>query len=103
MATGLAIFAGIQTAIWTKTVTADYTLSGAEAAMTTWELSGSLGGVAKTLTLPGVSPGHVWLVSNQTGASITVKVSGSGVTITTGKSAILRGTTTDVARVTADA
>jgi hypothetical protein len=104
MATGLAIFAGIQTAVWQKAVTADYTLTAAEAVMTTWELTGSLGGVAKTLTLPGAYPGMLWVVRNDTGASVTVKVTGgTGVPVATGKAAILRGTSSDVARVTADA
>jgi hypothetical protein len=61
------------------------------------------GAYATTLVLPGAFPGAVFVLYNNTANNVTLKVTGqTGVTVATGKRAVLVCEATDIARVTAD-
>lgn len=81
-------------------VTADATLTTEQALTRHIELTGSLGGVGKTLSLAAALDGMEWIIDNQAGATVTLRVAGaSGVGVPTGKTAILRCNATDVQSV----
>jgi hypothetical protein len=61
------------------------------------------GAFAVTLNLPAAFPGSNYILFNNTANNVTLKVTGqTGVTVATGKRALLVCESTDVARVTAD-
>jgi hypothetical protein len=61
------------------------------------------GAFAVTLNLPAAFPGSHYILYNNTANNVILKVTGqTGVTVATGKRAILVCESTDVARVTAD-
>jgi hypothetical protein len=61
------------------------------------------GAFAVTLNLPGAFPGDFYILFNNTANTVTLKVVGqTGVTVASGKRALLVCETTDVFRVTAD-
>lgn len=82
---------------------ATITLTSAEELATCIALSGTPDATVPVEATP--TDGKVYVVANSlTGQSATIRANGeTGVTIATGKSAIVRGTGTDFARVTADA
>lgn len=84
-----------------KTLTGDVTLTNLEATASILEFSGTLGAAA-TVTIPVVD-GAEYIVYNNTGQSVTLKVAaGTGVTILNGKRALVYNNGTDIVRVTPD-
>jgi hypothetical protein len=78
------------------------TISGNAALAYNQYLTGTPGGAA-TLTAPNVQ-GYTYLIDNQSGQAVTVKVSGgTGISVASTKRAILLCNGTDYVRVTADA
>lgn len=58
---------------------------------------------ASSVVWPGAFPGHLFAVYNNSGSTVTFKVTGqTGVAVATGKHAVLVCESTDIARVTAD-
>lgn len=80
---------------------ADTTLSYAAASVRHLELTGTLT-AGRNLIVP-LAKGYEWVIANGTGQTVTVKVAGgTGVTVGSNKTAIVRVGNTDVQRVTAD-
>lgn len=91
-----------------KLISHSYASGSADWNMTPDEAQGSYysvtsaGGGANAI-FPAAYPGKIFVVNNTSGQTITFKVSGgSGVGVTTSKSAVLVCTASDIARVTAD-
>lgn len=58
---------------------------------------------AATVVFPGAFPGHIFVASNQTASGCTFKVVGqTGISVGSGKRAVLVCETVDIARASAD-
>ena len=81
---------------------ASVTLTPDQTAASYITVTGS-GAFATTINLPGAFPGSPYILYNNTANNVIFKVTGkTGITVATGKRAILICEATDVARVTAD-
>lgn len=89
-------------ALGALTAAASVTLNSAQTAASELVVTGS-GAFATTLILPTAFPGSSYILFNNTANTVTLMVAGqTGVTVASGKRALLVCEATDVARVTAD-
>lgn len=103
MASGVLYTAGVGFGALELTLTGSVDLTSNQALRSYIVLSGSLGSPAN-VTIPQATLGHLYMVRNASGATVTVKVSGgTGIAVANGKSALLICGATDIERLTADA